>query len=78
MNPSNNQEILISADSHVLQVPDLWEKPLAKTFGDRAPRVYFDDRRQSWMFGRSSFSATRANPIRGGCQEKFHVSAGCF
>lgn len=51
MNPSNNQEILISADSHVLEVPDLWEKPLAKTFGDRAPRVYFDEKRQSWMFG---------------------------
>jgi predicted TIM-barrel fold metal-dependent hydrolase len=55
MNQSNqlkeNQEILISADSHVLELPDLWEKPLAGTFGDRAPRVYFDEHRQNWMFG---------------------------
>ena len=51
MNPSNNEEVLISADSHVLELPDLWEKPLAGTFGDRAPRVYFDDKRESWMFG---------------------------
>src|SRR2546426_8617730 len=30
---------------------DLWEKRLPRSFGERAPRVYFDERRESWMFG---------------------------
>ncbi|HWP56867.1 MAG TPA: amidohydrolase family protein [Candidatus Acidoferrales bacterium] len=51
MDQTNAQEVLISADSHVLELPDLWEKPLAKTFGERAPRVYYDEKRESWMFG---------------------------
>jgi predicted TIM-barrel fold metal-dependent hydrolase len=51
MNPLSNHDILISADSHVLELPDLWEKPLAKAFGDRAPKVYYDEKRESWMFG---------------------------
>jgi predicted TIM-barrel fold metal-dependent hydrolase len=47
----STQEILISADSHVIELPDLWEKPLSRSFGDRAPRVYYDEKRESWMFG---------------------------
>src|SRR2546427_12505253 len=45
------EELLISADSHVIELPDLWEKRLPRSFGERAPRVYFDERRESWMFG---------------------------
>ena len=45
------EELLISADSHVVELPDLWETRLARSFGERAPKVYFDERRQSWMFG---------------------------
>ena len=45
------EELLISADSHVIELPDLWEKGLSGGFGDRAPRVYFDEGRKSWMFG---------------------------
>lgn len=45
------EEIIISADSHVIEVPDLWEKGLPQSLKDRAPRVYFDDRRDAWMFG---------------------------
>ena len=52
-----SQEVLISADSHVLELPDLWEKPLAKTFGERAPRVYYDEKRESWMFGSTEVAA---------------------
>ncbi len=48
---NSTQEILISADSHVIEVPDLWEKQLSGSFGDRAPKVYYDERRESWMFG---------------------------
>jgi predicted TIM-barrel fold metal-dependent hydrolase len=45
------EEFLISADSHVIEVPDLWEKGLPRSFAERAPKVYFDERRKSWMFG---------------------------
>jgi predicted TIM-barrel fold metal-dependent hydrolase len=48
---SGKQEILISADSHVIELPDLWEKQLSGGFGDRAPKVYYDEKRESWMFG---------------------------
>ena len=44
-------ELLISADSHVIEVPDLWEKGLPRSYSERAPKVYFDERRESWMFG---------------------------
>jgi len=44
-------ELLISADSHVVEIPDLWETQLPRSFSERAPRVYFDERRESWMFG---------------------------
>lgn len=57
MNQSNAQEILISADSHVLELPDLWEKPLAKAFGDRAPKLFYDEKRESWMFGSTEVAA---------------------
>jgi predicted TIM-barrel fold metal-dependent hydrolase len=44
-------ELIISADSHVIEVPDLWEKGMPETLKERAPRVYFDDQRDAWMFG---------------------------
>jgi predicted TIM-barrel fold metal-dependent hydrolase len=44
-------ELVISADSHVIEVPDLWEKGMPERLKERAPRVYFDDRRDAWMFG---------------------------
>ncbi len=44
-------EIIISADSHVIEVPDLWEKALPASLKERAPRIYFDENRDSWMFG---------------------------
>lgn len=44
-------ETIISADSHVIEVPDLWEKGVPLSLKDRAPRVYFDEKRDAWMFG---------------------------
>jgi predicted TIM-barrel fold metal-dependent hydrolase len=44
-------ELIISADSHVIEVPDLWEKGMPEPLKERAPRVYFDDQRDAWMFG---------------------------
>jgi predicted TIM-barrel fold metal-dependent hydrolase len=46
-------ETIISADSHVIEVPDLWEKALPATLKERAPRLYFDESRSAWMFGSS-------------------------
>ena len=45
------EETMISADSHVIEVPDLWEKGLPSPFKERAPRAYFDEGRDAWMFG---------------------------
>jgi hypothetical protein len=45
------EEVVISADSHVIEVPDLWEKGMPEKLRERAPRVYFDDKRDAWMFG---------------------------
>jgi predicted TIM-barrel fold metal-dependent hydrolase len=46
-------ENIISADSHVIEVPDLWEKALPAPLKARAPRLYFDESRNAWMFGSS-------------------------
>jgi len=45
------EEGVISSDSHVIEVPDLWEKGLPSALKARAPRAYFDDKRDAWMFG---------------------------
>ncbi|MDE0214580.1 MAG: amidohydrolase family protein, partial [Deltaproteobacteria bacterium] len=45
------EEAIISADSHVIEVPDLWEKGLPSSLRDRAPKAYFDEGRDAWMFG---------------------------
>jgi predicted TIM-barrel fold metal-dependent hydrolase len=45
------EETIISADSHVIEVPDLWEKGLPASLKERAPRVYFDEKKDAWMFG---------------------------
>jgi predicted TIM-barrel fold metal-dependent hydrolase len=44
-------ETIISADSHVIEVPDLWEKRLPAALKERAPRLHFDEGRNAWMFG---------------------------
>lgn len=41
---------VISADSHVMEPPDLWSKPLGKKFGDRAPRVIEEYRGRKGRF----------------------------
>ena len=45
------EETIISADSHVIEVPDLFEKGVPASFKDRAPKAYFDEGRDAWMFG---------------------------
>ncbi|MGA8262317.1 MAG: amidohydrolase family protein [Arenicellales bacterium] len=35
----SESDVIVSADSHVLEPPDLWEKALGARFGDRVPRV---------------------------------------
>ncbi|MGH7833223.1 MAG: amidohydrolase family protein [Candidatus Binatia bacterium] len=53
MGTLNEAEVLISADSHVIEVPDLWEKGMPESLKDRAPRAYFDENKNAWMFGSS-------------------------
>ncbi len=45
------EEQIISSDSHVIETPDLWEKGMPPAYRERAPKVYFDDNRNAWMFG---------------------------
>ena len=45
------EELIISADSHVIEVPDLWEKGMPQALRERAPKVYFDEKKDAWMFG---------------------------
>jgi len=44
-------ELLISADSHVLEPSDLWTKGLPAAMRERAPRVFYNEQRGVWMFG---------------------------
>lgn len=44
-------ETIISADSHVIEIPDLWENGLPSSLKKRAPKAFFDEGRDAWMFG---------------------------
>jgi predicted TIM-barrel fold metal-dependent hydrolase len=45
------EELIISSDSHVIEPPDLWEKNMPAALRERAPKIYFDEKRDAWMFG---------------------------
>ena len=45
------EQTIISSDSHVIEVPDLWEKGVPSSFTERAPKAFFDEKRDAWMFG---------------------------
>src|SRR5437764_3358656 len=45
------EELIISADSHVIEVPDLWEKGMPESLKERAPKIYFDEKKDAWLFG---------------------------
>jgi len=45
------EEVIISSDSHVIEPPDLWEKNMPAALRERAPKIYFDEKRDAWMFG---------------------------
>jgi uncharacterized protein len=45
------EQTIISSDSHVIEVPDLWEKGMPSSFKERAPKMFFDEKRDAWMFG---------------------------
>ena len=46
-------DTIISADSHMVEPPDLWLERLDKKFRDRAPRVFFEKDKEAWFFGNS-------------------------
>ena len=45
------EQSIISSDSHIIEVPDLWEKGMPSSLRERAPKMFFDDKRDAWMFG---------------------------
>ena len=45
------EQSIVSSDSHVIEVPDLWEKGMSAAFRERAPKAFFDEKRDAWMFG---------------------------
>ncbi|HSQ13538.1 MAG TPA: hypothetical protein VLM90_10975, partial [Candidatus Deferrimicrobium sp.] len=45
------EQSIVSSDSHVIEVPDLWEKGLPAAMRERAPKMFFDEKRDAWMFG---------------------------
>ena len=45
------EQSIISSDSHVIEVPDLWEKGMPAAFKDRAPKAFLDEKRDAWMYG---------------------------
>ena len=45
------EQSIVSSDSHVIEVPDLWEKGLPAAMRARAPKMFFDEKRDAWMFG---------------------------
>lgn len=45
------EQSIVSSDSHVIEVPDLWEKGMSAAFRPRAPKAFFDEKRDAWMFG---------------------------
>ncbi len=54
---------IISADSHMLEPPDLWAERLDARFRDRAPKVYWDETKQSWYFGSESVAPRQASGL---------------
>jgi predicted TIM-barrel fold metal-dependent hydrolase len=41
---------IISADSHVVEPPNLWEDRLDRQYRNRAPHIFWDQKRQGWFF----------------------------
>ena len=78
------EELIISSDSHVIEPPDLWEKNMPAALRERAPKIYFDEKRDAWMFGapeckskrlaRCSWLATRPKIARRFRKEGFKLA----
>ncbi|GIX47293.1 MAG: amidohydrolase [Candidatus Tectimicrobiota bacterium] len=56
---------IISADSHMLEPPDLWVQRLAAPYRERAPRVYWDEGKNGWFFGGPGVPPIRAAGLFG-------------
>jgi predicted TIM-barrel fold metal-dependent hydrolase len=56
---------IISADSHMLEPPDLWVERLDTKYRDKAPRVYWDEAQNGWFFGGEGVPASRAAGLFG-------------
>ncbi len=54
---------IISADSHMLEPPNLWVERLDSKFRDQAPKVYWDEKKESWYFGSDSVAPRQASGL---------------
>jgi len=73
-----NFERLISADSHVMEPPDLWSKAIGQRYGDRAPHLmesYLGQKGQFFYTGRQvlKFGQTDHEAQKLGLQEAGYV-----
>ena len=44
------EELLIDADGHILEPPDLWEKHIEPMYRDRVPRIITDEKGVQWRY----------------------------
>ncbi|MDA0261972.1 MAG: hypothetical protein O3A21_07255, partial [Proteobacteria bacterium] len=57
-------ETMISADSHILEQPDMWEKPLRAKYGDDVPHCFteFNGKKGNyWYSGRQVLTLGEAD-----------------
>lgn len=84
-----HQYEIVSADSHIIEPPDLWEKWLAPEFRKRAPRLVKDDEGgDAWDFGDGGKPATIGlvtktrgksyDELRWGGSSYDTINQGCF
>ena len=54
---------IISADSHVIEPPDLWVERLDKQYRDRAPHIFWNEERQGWFFACEGLQPALVNSL---------------
>jgi hypothetical protein len=54
---------IISADSHVVEPPNLWGDRLDRQYRDRAPRIFWDQERRGWCFGCAELPPAGVNSL---------------
>ena len=64
MTAVRNFDSIISADSHVYEPSDLWEKALGDRFGERTPRTIYDYQGEEGTYFYSGYQGLPVTKIR--------------